>query len=472
MMRTLQSGRPEPCAAPLPKHLAAMMRPELPSLAKEIIEEIRRQIPEYGKPIRGPYVQALQIGVERALAHFVDQIADPSLPRERHEDTYRRLGRFEAQEGRTLDNLQAAFRIGAQVAWRRVMRVGPQRNLSSLVMAQLADALFAYIDELASLALAGYMEALPAEELEEHRRRLLSRLLRRPRASRRAIDELAELAEWEVPEEVTLVAVPSGSRVVRTALDPDVLTDLTAEEPRLLVPGRMTEDRQRMLAEAFPEGRAVSGVSVPLAGAPDSLRWARQALALVDAGILDGGPVTRCEDHLVALWLLNDPALLDQIARRTLAGLARLNAAQRQRLLETLRVWLTTRGTAAEIAEELHVHPQTVRYRMRKLEGLLGERLTEPESRFAIEAVLRSTWLRRSADILEDPHAGEADDLPIDDPASEEPTGTREASRALAGRVPPPRGEGGGSPADLNAALTPDVRARGKVPIQARMRTR
>ncbi|WP_395110511.1 helix-turn-helix domain-containing protein [Actinomadura sp. SCN-SB] len=398
MTRTLHQGRPELCA-PLPRHLAAMMRPELPSLAKEIIEEIRHQIPEYGRPIRGPYVQALQIGVERALAHFVDQIDDPDAPRERHEDTYRRLGRFEAQEGRTLDNLQAAFRIGAQVAWRRVMRVGPQRDLSSVVMAQLADALFAYIDELASLALTGYLEALPAEELEEHRRRLLRMLLRRPRASRRAIDELAELAEWEVPEEVTLVAVPAGSRVVRTALDSDVLADLTDGEPRLLVPGRMTEERLRMLAAACPEGRAVSGVTVPPSGAADSLRWARQGLALVDAGILDDGPVTRCEDHLITLWLLNDPALLDQIARRALAGLAELNEGQRERLLETLRIWLTTRGTAAEIAEELHVHPQTVRYRMRKLEGLLGERLTEPESRFALEVVLRSMWLRRRAGV-------------------------------------------------------------------------
>jgi hypothetical protein len=423
MTRTLQAGGPVKAAgAPLPKHLAAMMRPELPSLAREIIEEIRRQIPEYGRPIRGPYVQALQIGVERALVQFVDQIDDPSAPRERHEDTYRRLGRFEAQEGRTLDNLQAAFRIGAQVAWRRVMRVGPQRNLSSVVMAQLADALFAYIDELASLALNGYMDALPAEELEEHRRRLLQLLLHRPRASRRAVNELAELAEWEVPEEVTPVTVPAGSRVVRTALDRDVLADLSASEPQLLVPGRITEERVRMLAETFPEGRAVSGVSVPPSGAADSLRWARQGLALVEAGILDDGPVTCCEDHLITLWLLNDPALIDQIASRTLVGMAALNTGQRQRLLETLRIWLTTRGTAAEIAEELHVHPQTVRYRMRKLEGTLGERLTDPQSRFAIEVVLRAMWLRRRTDTLNGPDP----DPDAPDPAGRDTSGPGE----------------------------------------------
>ncbi|MCP9953747.1 hypothetical protein LUX33_38495 [Actinomadura madurae] len=113
--------------ARLPRRLALLMRPELPSLSQEIIEEVRRSIPEYGRPLRDPHVEALRIGVERALMDFVDQVANPHAPRERHHETYRRLGRFEAQEGRTLDTLQAALRIGAQVAWRRIMKVGPRR---------------------------------------------------------------------------------------------------------------------------------------------------------------------------------------------------------------------------------------------------------------------------------------------------------------------------------------------------------
>lgn len=397
MARTLGPGHLKQHTASIPQHLVAQMRPGLPGLAKEIIEEIRHAIPAYGRPIRGPYVQALQIGVERALTHFVDQLADPSAPRQRYEETYRRLGRFEAQEGRTLDSLQASFRIGAQVAWRRLMKVSAKRNLSSTVTAQLADALFAYIDELASLAQEGYLDALPAEELQEHQRRLLRLLLSHPPAPRHAISELAERAQWDVPAEVTLVAVPRGARVVRTALAKDVLADFTTGEPHLLVPGRIDTERRHMLAEALPEGRMVSGLTVPPASAADSLRWARQGLRLVDAGILGDGPVTRCEDHTMALWLLADPALVDHVARRSLAGMAALNAGQRDRLLETLRVWLTTRGTANEIAEELFVHPQTVRYRMRKLENTLGDLLTDPDERFAIEMVLRATWLLRQA---------------------------------------------------------------------------
>ncbi|NED56390.1 PucR family transcriptional regulator, partial [Micromonospora aurantiaca] len=42
----------------------------------------------------------------------------------------------------------------------------------------------------------------------------------------------------------------------------------------------------------------------------------------------------------------------------------------------------------------LHIHPQTVRYRMRKIEQTLGDELADPEARFGIEVVLRAAHLR------------------------------------------------------------------------------
>lgn len=380
----------------LPRRLAVLIRPELPSLAQEIIIEVRRSIPEYGRHLKGPYVEALRIGVERALLDFVEQIADPLAPRERHHETYRRLGRFEAQEGRTLDTLQAALRIGAQVAWRRVMKVGPRRRLSPEVMAQLADALFAYMDELAALALEGYLGARPDGEVAGHRRRLLE-LLMRPLGSQRVLAEAAGRAGWPIPEEVTVVVAPPGAQYARAALENDVLADLTAAEPFLVVPGRLTPERRRSLLRVLPDGQLVAGPTVPLAGAADSLRWARHALGLVETGVLGDGPVTDCEDHLITLWLLSDQALIDRLACRHLGDMTKFSPRQRDRLLDTLRAWLVSRGTAAGIAKELNIHPQTVRYRMRRLEDILGDRLTDPDARFAIEAVLRAKWLRERA---------------------------------------------------------------------------
>ncbi|WP_119727782.1 helix-turn-helix domain-containing protein [Thermomonospora amylolytica] len=380
----------------LPPNLARLMRPELPSLTNEIIAQIRRSIPEYARPIEGPYGQTLRLGVERALSAFVDQISGATGDLERRDELCRRLGQFEAQEGRSLDSLQAAYRIGAQVAWRRVMKIGSRYNVSAAIISKLADRLFNYIDELSSLSLEGYLEAKarPAGALEERRRRLLRLILARPAVPEPAIAELAHFAEWPVPEKVTMVAMPSGAQPVRTILDEDILYDQTADEPHLLVPGPLDESRRAMLDAALPQTRLAVGLTVDLAQAADSLRWARQALDLAVRGVIDEGRITYCHDHLLTLWLLADPALVDQLARRRLGAMQALTVNQRERLTETLRTWLATRGTAAQIAEQLHIHPQTVRYRIRKLEQILGDQLNDPDARFAVEVVLRSLWLR------------------------------------------------------------------------------
>jgi hypothetical protein len=383
--------------------LAAAIQEQLGEIVDEIVGEIRETIPEYARPLDGPYGRTLRSGVERALVGFVDWMLHPDRP---PHDIYRKLGRFEAYEGRQLDTLESAYRIGAQVGWRHVIAFHRRHELSPSTVSALADALFAYLEKLASLSLKGYLEAKAElnEELEASRRRLLRLILSTPAPSRDVVAEHAEQAGWAVPERVSLVALRPGAPIVRTLLDDDLLLDLDAAEPYLLVPGPLTAERRAMLARAAAETKVAVGMTVPLARAADSLRWARQALALIHAGVVDDGPLTLCEDHLVTLWLLADAPLIDQIARRRLARLDELTPKQRDRLTETLRAWLRTRGTAARVGEELGVHPQTVRYRMRQIEEIIGSELEDPEARFAIEVVLRALWLRkRSGKETKDP---------------------------------------------------------------------
>ncbi len=383
----------------IPRQLAVLLRPELDSLAEEIITEIRRNIPEYARPIDGPYGQALRVGVGMAITAFVDQLAEPSIGREHRDDVCRKLGQNEEHEGRSLDTLQAAYRVGGRVAWQRIMKVGRRNSFSSATMSQLADALFGYLDELASLSLAGYTEARArsAEAVEEWRRRLLHLILECAAVPDNAIVELAALARWRIPTDVTLVAATSGAALARPLLDEDMLVDLRGAEPYLLIPGPLTQARQRVLQTALPGERLAVGVTVPLRAAVDSLRWARQALNMAVLGVFGPGKIVNCADHLPTVWLLSDTALIDQISNRQLAALDGLTDKQRTRLLETLGAWLRTRGSAAEIAEQLSVHPQTVRYRMRQLEKTFGAQLDDPDERFALELVLRASRLRELA---------------------------------------------------------------------------
>ncbi|GHA86347.1 MULTISPECIES: PucR family transcriptional regulator [Streptomyces] len=393
LIQPLDTGDP---LGPLPQEFAAIMRPELPSLIKEIGMEVTRAYPEYARLLNGPNGQSIRIGVEQSLSSFVDLVAEPSSPTVLRDDMCRRFGRFEAYEGRSMDALQGAYRLGARIALRRAKKVGRSYNFSPTLMLSFADALFAYVDELESLSREGYLEVQTQSDQqgEAMRRRLLHLVLAGRPTPRTAIAELCEQTGWVLPEQVTLVAVRTPVGVDPADLPRDVLVDLGDPQPHLLVPGPLDDARRGMLDRALTGTRAAIGLTVPTADASDSLRWARRVVELIDSGVIDDAPAVLCEDHLITLWLLSDPALLDQLAERELAPVAHISANRRERLIETLRIWLDTRGTAAQMGELLDVHPQTVRYRMRSLESIFGEQLVDPESRFSTEAVLRALQLR------------------------------------------------------------------------------
>jgi sugar diacid utilization regulator len=69
------------------------------------------------------------------------------------------------------------------------------------------------------------------------------------------------------------------------------------------------------------------------------------------------------------------------------APLEALPTAERDRLLETLASWLAHQRHTPAVAAELHVHPQTVRYRIGKLRELLGS-LQTADGAFELELAL------------------------------------------------------------------------------------
>jgi hypothetical protein len=381
------------------RELAGLLRSELNGLADEICAEIRKTVPEYATLCEGSFGPAMRPAVEQATVSFVDRIAEPSASSRRLADMYRFLGQNEARHDRNLNALQAAFRVAFRVAWHWTMSICARYELPSEIVAGLAEAQLEYMDELASISVEGYLEAgaHSPEELAELRLRLFRLILERPAAPRQAITELAERADWTVPVEVTPVVVRPGVRLVRTALSDDVLADLDGLEPRLLIPGRLTAARRAMIEAAVPRERIVVGVTVPLEEVADSFRWAMRALGLIAEGIIGDARLTFCEEHLLTLWLMSDPQLIDELAQQRLARLASMPAAKQKALTETLRVWLESWSTAADVGNRLHVHPQTVRYRLNQLKESLGERFTDPETRFGLELVLRAQRLRDRA---------------------------------------------------------------------------
>ena len=88
-----------------------------------------------------------------------------------------------------------------------------------------------------------------------------------------------------------------------------------------------------------------------------------------------------------------DEELARTLSAARLGPLQELRPGQRDMLAETLLSWLQNGGNAKAVARQLHVHPQTARYRLRQLQGLFGEALADPESRFELEIALRARRL-------------------------------------------------------------------------------
>jgi DNA-binding PucR family transcriptional regulator len=139
---------------------------------------------------------------------------------------------------------------------------------------------------------------------------------------------------------------------------------------------------------------AAIGPSVPLARASASLRWAREALALGLRGVIDpGSGVIRCDEHMSTLLIFSDEELAGALRSARLRPLDRLRPAQASRLAETLLTWLQHGGNANEVAALMHVHPQTVRYRLRQINELFGSELHNADRRFELEIALRAREL-------------------------------------------------------------------------------
>jgi len=411
--------------AAIPAEAAAVLRPVLPSLADEIIAAIAREVPDYARAMEGEFGQVVRVGVENALGRFVDLIEDPTNDDGRGRATYVDLGRGEMRAGRSLEALLSAYRLGSRLAWRRFVEAGVAGELDPDAIYALGEGIFAYIDELSAESAEGYAEeqSAAAGERQRLRRRLVRLLAQDPPASEESVLAAAAAAAWPLPRTVAaLVTAPAGVasdagdaplRAARAPSAGTALPEAAAEADTLaarlarrlgeeaigagierlalvLVPDAGAPARTRRLRVAAAGHPAALGPAVPLALAGLSVRRATATHALLAAGRLGDREFARAEEHLPALVIAADPALGAELAETRLAPLATLADGPRERLTETLRAWLDRPGQVQAVAAELGVHPQTVRYRVKQLRELFGERLEDPEARFELGLALRA----------------------------------------------------------------------------------
>jgi len=402
----------------LPRSLAAALRPALPELSDAIIAAIGEEVPAYARPLEGPFGRALRVGVRTALARFVDGIEDPSNEDPDARRLYAELGRAEFRGGRSLDALLSAYRLGARLAWERFVAAGEAAGHEPATLYHLASAIFSYIDGISADSVEGYAEERAETEGErQRRRRALARLLARADVAIEEIHDLARLAGWPRPATVAALVVggpaanggggdgddangdangqdagesPDADRLA-SRLGGDAIAAAEGPSTVAWIPDPEAPGRRAQLEAALDGTPGALGPSVALTRAAHSLARARAAHALMLEGRLPGEPIVAADDHLAELLLHGgDTTLGADLATRALAPLAELRPKAATRLRETLRAWLDHPGQVQAVAERLHVHPQTVRYRVAQLRELFGDRLDDPDARFELALALRS----------------------------------------------------------------------------------
>jgi hypothetical protein len=188
-----------------------------------------------------------------------------------------------------------------------------------------------------------------------------------------------------------------------SALHPRCATALVGDVVYGLVPVSCDgngEDRAVRVASDFLERvgdrvRAVIGIgTVAQNGAQlaDGRASADRALRVLRTGNGSGHRVALLADVHVEALVLELRDLVAAHGDRPTGPTARLFAYDREHntnLVETLRAWLDAFGDVIAAAAAMYVHPNTFRYRLRRLTEVSGIDLTDPEARFAAMLQLR-----------------------------------------------------------------------------------
>jgi hypothetical protein len=392
MIKTLDS---EPWRG-LPSHVADLIEPELAPITGEILATIAREVPEYARPLEGRFGHGIRTGVGEALLQFVALIRDPDAGREPGREVYVELGRGEQRQGRTLDSLQAAYRVGARVAWRRIATAGRRAGLGPEPLSLLAEAIFAYIDELSADSVDGYAEAqAEVEDVRRRRRHELAALLVSEQPAPADLRASAQAAAWPLPGRVAVLACaePELAAVARR-LPPEALATVLGGTGCLLVPDPDGPGRVEAIERAAAGSVLAVGPSAVPTELAESWSLALGLLRASAAGALPSTGILRAENHLTELLLFEASPLIARIATRRLAPLAGLTEKARKRMWETALAHVRHNGNAVAMATEMHVHPQTARYRIARLRELLGDQLDDPDARFELELALRAQGQR------------------------------------------------------------------------------
>jgi len=89
-------------------------------------------------------------------------------------------------------------------------------------------------------------------------------------------------------------------------------------------------------------------------------------------------PVSVFDGSILATAAVSAPEVMVELANRVMECFSDLGDEEREILFETFRAWLDHDGSMRTAGEILFCHPNTVRYRMHRIEQRTGRSLARP----------------------------------------------------------------------------------------------
>ena len=364
--------------------IVAVVREGLPGVVDRIVARIRAEIPFYaGESVVSP--DDLHVAVRDNLGFMLDSLAGPA---QANLSAPHATGRTRAAQGAPLAEMLGAYRVGAAEMWSELVTAA--RSLPGVPaddVIDLAGTVFALQNTYSDAALAAYREeSREMLRTRERERAAMVEVILGGTVARGTLWEVAGALRLPLDGTFLVVAAetePGHDPIPRAesalaVVDVRSVWRLDAELSLgvLSLPGRSRNETVLTVLDRHATRRI--GVS-PVFGELHQAGWAVQLARLALGSQHTGSSgVAQFRDSPIDILVAAAPHAAAETARAVLGGLLTLPEEELNLLLGTFEAWSRAGGSARDAAAELYCHPNTVRYRLRRIEAATGRTLAYP----------------------------------------------------------------------------------------------
>jgi hypothetical protein len=349
--------------------LVADIEAEMDVLVDRIGDRIRDEIPDFRRLPAETLARAIRGNVGRALT----ALRDLRPPTDAELEQAAAIGRERAEQGLTVDAVLHAYRISVTAVWSRFGERARERGADVTSVLAFSETLWVWADAVMDIVAAAHRE-VELEQAREEQQRRDAFLLALLTGTLDATELRRDSATFGLDADRLFTPFRARARA-GGGLPHRVTAGLTGDDGLA-----MTLDRD-LAGIATRAPASVPGIVVGL-GPPARLEalpaaFAMASRALQTAVAFGQEGVFSLADLSIRPAIVADEVLGDAFAARylePLAGLGRLGAE----LEETLRTWFDQGMRVDDTARALHVHPNTLRHRLRRFEDATGTTLRDP----------------------------------------------------------------------------------------------